>query len=134
MATCYREAENAIENPNGDAVQVSLLHAALEQLCLGLIYVFLGYKPESFGINYLLRVCDVFTTLSGEVFPDRTIEDKRLLKVLGTNWQMIRHQPNLKMSITDVEVLRNRVSRFEVEVLELVNRELRDPSCVGMTN
>lgn len=123
-AICFLEAETAIENPNSNTVQVVLLHTALEQLCMGLVYVFLGHRVDSFGIGYLLRLCDVFTPLAASIFPDYSDEDKRLLKVLSSNNSTLRYQPQVKTSITDVETLRKRVRQFFEQAVALVESEL----------
>jgi hypothetical protein len=124
IATCFLEAENAIENPNGDTVQVALMHQALEQLCLGLIYVFLGHRPDNFGLAYLLGLCDVFTPLATEIFPQATEHDQRLLRVLSANHHTLRHKPQKQTSITDVEVLRSRVNDFLDRAVSIAESEI----------
>lgn len=133
-AICLLEAETAIENPNSNTVQVVLMHAALEQLCMGLVYVFLGHRADSFGIRYLLRLCDVFTPLAARIFPDYSDEDKRLLKVLNSNNSTLRHQPQVKTSITDVETLRMRVHQFFEKAVALAESELEKMKNLSETN
>jgi hypothetical protein len=122
-ATSLMEAENAIENPSGGKVQIVLLHAAMEQLCLGLIYVFLGYTPQNYGLGYLLSVCDIFTDVANDIFPRQSAEDQRLLRLLSTNLHSLRKYGG-DASDTDVEVLRALVWRFQEQSAEVVATEL----------
>lgn len=111
MVICCLEAENAIENPNGEPVQAILLHQAVEHICLGLIYVFLGCRPNHFGLDHLLDLCALFLPEVDEIFPRFSEEEKLRFNVLSLRMESLRYRISYP-SITDIEVLRNRVNNF----------------------
>jgi hypothetical protein len=126
MATCFLEAEAAIENPNADTPQVVLMHVAIEHLCLGLIFLFTGYRPSSFGLSYLLRLCAIFTPIAEAIFPQKTKEDKRLLALLSQNIHTLRHRPHTETSVTDVEILRDRTHTFREQATQLAEEKIEE--------
>lgn len=111
MVKCFLEAENAIENPNGEPVQAILLHQAVEHICIGLIYVFLGCRPNHFGLDYLLDLCALFLPEVDEIFPRSSEEEKLRFSVLSLRMESLRYRIPYP-SITDIEVLRNRVNNL----------------------
>jgi uncharacterized protein len=61
MARGFMEAaEQALDN-NRDKMCVFLLHHACEQLCVGLIWVNMGYKSDIRNLQRLLYVCGCFS-------------------------------------------------------------------------
>lgn len=111
MAICYLEAETAIENPNAEPVQAALLHQAAEQISLGLIYGFLGCRPNWFELGYLLDLCILFLPKTGEIFPRGSAEEQRRFAVLSLRVEALRYRL-AHPGITDIEVLRSRVHAF----------------------
>lgn len=91
IALALLEAECTIENDSVDQLKVSMLHQAVEQLCLGLIYVFLGYRPNHFALGYLFDLCDLFTPLASDVFPRKAQEEAAIFKELGRHASQLRH-------------------------------------------
>lgn len=108
MAICCLEAETAIENPNAEPVQAALLHQAAEQVCLGLVYVFLGCRPNYFALGYLLELCELFLPDVADLFPRRSAEEQKRFAVLELRMESLRYRL-AHPGITDIEVLRSRV-------------------------
>jgi hypothetical protein len=111
MAVCCLEAESAIENPNAELVQAVLLHQAVEQVCLGLIYMFLGCRPNYFAPGYLLEICVLFMPDVAELFPRSSAEEKARFAHLELRMESLRYRLG-HPGITDIEVLRSRVHAF----------------------
>jgi hypothetical protein len=101
------QAENAIEHPAGEQVRAALLHQVVEQVCLGLVEVFMGYRPVHFGLGYLFDLCGNFTGLVDGVFPRQTEEEKELFKLLASNPALLRHRPQ-EIELADIEILQRR--------------------------
>jgi len=111
MATCCLEAETAIENPNAEPMQAVLLHQATEQICLGLIYAFLGCRPNHYALGYLLDFCELFLPDVTDIFPRQSIEEKARFSKLELRMESLRYRLS-HPSITDIEILRSRVHSF----------------------
>ena len=109
MAVSYLEAELAIENPNGESVQVVLIHEAVEQICLGLIYVFTGCRPNYYKLDYLIDLCGLFFQEIKTIFPRNSEEEKARFSLLSRDTSSLRYRIS-SPSITDIEVLRARVN------------------------
>lgn len=110
-ATCCLEAEAAIENPNAEALQAILLGQAVEQVCLGVLYVFWGFRPKCHGLGCLLDWCGLCLDGAPSVFPQNTREERLLLGVLGARMEGLRYRQD-PPSITDIEILRARAHRL----------------------
>jgi len=111
MAVCCLEGETAIENPNAEPVQAVLLHQAAEQVCLGLIYNFLGCRPNYFELGYLIELCALFMPGAFDIFPRASAEEQGRFAVLSLRMESLRYRVG-HPSVTDIEVLRSRVHRF----------------------
>ncbi|PKB18828.1 hypothetical protein [Flavobacterium sp. 5] len=105
-------------------VQESMMHIAIEQTCLGLIDVFLGYRPDHFSLPYLFDLCEIFTPLASDLFPRTTIEDKRLFDLLKANTSALRWVNLKKSCIVDTEFLEKRSNLFHERACRLIESEL----------
>lgn len=122
MATCCLEAETAIENPNAEPVQAVLLRQAAEQVCLGLIYGFMGCRPNWFELGYLLDLCALFFPEADTLFPRTSPEEQARFAHLSLRMESLRYRL-AHPGITDIEVLRSRVHRFLSAAGEAVGQE-----------
>lgn len=112
IAKTYLESEHQIETSGMECVQHSMQHIAVEQICLGLIEVFLGYHPNHYALAYLFNLCSIFTTLPEDIFPTKTEEDQLLYKLLTTNFHTLRHAKTNYHSFTYTELLSKRCGEF----------------------
>lgn len=112
IAKTYLDSEKQIDASGIDCVQYSMLHVAVEQICLGLIEVVLGYHPNHYALAYLFSLCSLFTKLPEEIFPRNTAEDEILYKHLTTNFHTLRHAKTNYHGYTYTELLSKRCSEF----------------------
>lgn len=124
IALIFLEAESAMERPTGEQVQEAMLHQAIEHICLGLINIFLGYRPHHFALGYLFDLCENFSSLTADIFPRYTVEDRKLFKRLSANLSQLRHKELERISFTDTEVLHKRCWFFYKEATLLADKEL----------
>ena len=78
-------------NTDGTAlIKDSMLHSATEQIILGLLFFFTGYKPNRFSLNFLFDLLNYLTDINLE---DEFLDDegKKLLKQLTVNPEMLKH-------------------------------------------
>jgi hypothetical protein len=73
------EAE-AMDGGGATKIHVYLMHLVVEQTCLGLIRLFLGYMPNYHNLSFLFELCEYFTPLTAELFPRETQKDRDCLK------------------------------------------------------
>ena len=75
VAETFLTNMNQIDYSNTAFVQESMMHVAVEQICLGLINVFLDYHPDHFSMAYLFDICEIFTPLTSDIFPRTRSEE-----------------------------------------------------------
>lgn len=124
VAAAFLKSQNKIGCMETGFVQDSMMHIAVEQICLGLINVFLGYYPDHFSMGYLFDICELFTPLTSDVFPRTTSEDKRLFDLLKANPNALRWTTIKKSCLTDTDLLDKRCRLFHKKACELVQAEL----------
>lgn len=81
--------------------KIALLHSVATQVALGLLRVFLGYTPNEFGLNYLLRLCGCFTTLPSQLFHQQTPVIIKRYKMLCAPPIMLHHWTRLNAAEQD---------------------------------
>lgn len=124
IARTYLESELQIEVSGIECVQHSMLHVAVEQICLGMIAVFLGYQPTHYSLGYLFDLCSLFTPITSELFPRQTEEDQQLYALLTTNFGTLRHAKTQYHGFTYTELLSKRCCLFVEQAEVLVGEEL----------
>jgi hypothetical protein len=124
VAATFLKSENQMDYMSTGFVQDSMMHIAVEQICLGLINVFLGYYPDHFSMGYLFDICEIFTPLTSDIFPRTTSEDKRLFDLLKTNPSSLRWATIKKSCLIDTQLLDKRCHLFHERACEIVKAEL----------
>ena len=71
-ALYFEEKSTIIEENQSIYGRYLLLQQAIQQTCLGLIYVFWEYQPSYFSLSYLLHLCDQFTDLPNIIYPKKS--------------------------------------------------------------
>lgn len=89
-----------------------MLHQAVEQCCIALIYVYLDYRCNIHNLNRQLRLCDSFSTAPSELFLSGGIESQRLFGILGDSYSAARYRNDFTVCRCDAEQLYLRVSAF----------------------
>jgi hypothetical protein len=124
VAETFLKSLNQVDYGDTGFVQDLMMHSVVEQICLGLINVFLGYHPDHFALGYLFDLCEIFTPLTSELFPRTTSEDKRLYDLLKTNPNSLRWMSVKKSSLLDTEHLERRCSLFYEKASQIAESEL----------
>ncbi|WP_136669397.1 hypothetical protein [Flavobacterium sp. H122] len=117
------EAE-ALDGGGATKIHIYLMQLVIEQTCLGLIRVFLGYMPNHFSLPFLFELCDYFTHLTAEIFPRVTDKDKELFKILSGRTTSLRYGFIDDVAYHDYEVLSNRYNEFVERADKLATSEL----------
>lgn len=134
IARTYLESELQIEVSGMECVQHSMMHIVVEQTCLGMIAVFLGYQPTHYSLGYLFDLCELFTPLANELFPRQTKEDQQLYALLTTNFGSLRHAKTNYHGFTYTELLSKRCCLFVEQAEVLVTKELERLETINPTN
>lgn len=124
VANNFLKGQYHVDYTNTGEVQESMLHITVEQICLGLINVFLGYHPNYFSMAYLFEICEIFTPLTSEIFPRTSGEDKRLFELLKANPSALRWVNLKKSCLVDTDLLAKRCKLFHEQACLLVEAEL----------
>lgn len=75
----YFEEKSTIcdDNPSNYG-RYLLLQKAIQQACLGLIYVYWEYQPSYFSLPYLLHFCGLFTDLPRIIYPKKSFRSQQV--------------------------------------------------------
>jgi len=101
-------------------MEVSLLHQAVEQLCIALIYKYMHYHPTHFHLGYLFDLCKSFTNIGEEIFPRQSEEDQELFQILSRPLHDLRYMTLDKYMVYQVEILACRSLTFYGKTKKLV--------------
>lgn len=76
---CYFEEKSTIceDNPSNRG-RYLLLQQAIQQACLGLIYVFWEYQPSYYSLPYLLHLCEQFSKVPKIIYPKRSFRSQQM--------------------------------------------------------
>lgn len=86
-------------------IALSLLTQFCEQICLGLIQVYLGYKPNTANLRSLLNLSKLCTSEVSDIFHTITDNDQRLLKLLSNSLNDIRFIEDGNVDFEDIHEL-----------------------------
>ncbi|RZJ78092.1 MAG: HEPN domain-containing protein [Flavobacterium sp.] len=111
-------ADRALEEDH-EAVCLFLLHQVIEQACIGLIWVFMGYKSDMHNLRRLLYVCACFSKKPMQHFMG-TPENEIMLGVIMKSYSEARYRESFSLE-----------NRSAYNFLELVERfmELAEELC-----
>lgn len=94
-------------------IALFMLHQAIEQTCNALIRAMTGYRPATHNLSRLLAMTENFCTLSGDVFPRNTSEEKELFTIVARAYSDVRYKPGFQASAQDVVTLIERVATLQ---------------------
>jgi len=118
-AEAFMDAAECIWIDQDETVVLSLIGQAIEQLCLGLIYVFLGYRPKQHSLHHLVDLCNNFTREVDHIFPRQTEQDKNIFAVLNKSSSSARFIVKSSVDPTDCGLL-HRKGRLLLEKSEQI--------------
>ena len=104
--------------------KIALLHAAIVEVALGLLRVFLGYTPNEFGLKYHLQLCCHFTDLPEQLFHYQTPEAISRYKMLCAPPSLLHHWTRLHAADSDFVLLLTACQEFLSHADEIVLLEL----------
>ena len=126
-ARSFIVAVKSLKKSNGSGgVVIFNLHQAAEQLCLGLIAVFLNYYPNYFHLPYLFSICSHFTDLVSNLFMGIPENEKKLLEMLTQNVSFLRKDMPLDLTSEALTFLENTLVNFLSESNNLVTEKLKN--------
>lgn len=113
------------DNPSGAyRVKMASLHQIVEQTCLSLIRVFMGYTPNHFALGYLFGLCEYFTTITADFFPRQTKEEKALFNLLKQQPNGLRFSRANYISYLQYDLLEERCGAFKRQADLLIQNEM----------
>ena len=89
-----------------------LLHQVVEQCCIALIRVTLGYRSEVHNLHRLLGICRCFSDQPYQLFLTGSAEDQRLFDVLVKSYSGARYSSDFSVTKEDAKCLHDRVLTF----------------------
>lgn len=89
-----------------------LLHQVVEQCCIALIRVQLGYRSEVHNLYRLLGICRCFSDHPYQLFLTGSAEDQRLFDVLVKSYSGARYASDFSVTKQDAKCLYDRVLAF----------------------
>ena len=111
--------------PNENALsRLSTMHHALEQVCMGLLYLFWEFRPQHYTLPYMLHLCGHFTDLPRIVFPTETYGLHRVHYMLCNAHHIIRFRNRNEFTDVDADKAYRRCEQFYSAARELGDRHL----------
>lgn len=124
ISTLWSWVYNDDDVSSSDEVKMSSLHQIVEQSCLSLIRVFLGYTPNHFSLDHLFNLCEYFSTITADFFPRKTQEDKSMFKHLKQQPSNLRFSKANDIEYLYYELLEERCRKFKDQADVLIRIEL----------
>jgi len=124
MATLWNWVYNDDDPSSSDEVKMAALHQIVEQICLSLIRVFMGYTPNHFALGYLFTLCEYFTGITADFFPRETQEDKSMFKFLKQQPCTLRFSKCNDVDYLYYQLLEKRCGKFKKQADILIQNEI----------
>ena len=105
--------------------KLATIHHALEQVCLGLLYVFWEFNPHHYALSYLLHLCGHFTDLPQRIFPQTTYGLQRQFYMLCNAHHIMRFKAQNEFSEHDAFKVQHLSERFYEEAKRLGEDQLK---------
>lgn len=121
-------------NPDVETLRHTFLRITAEQICLGLIEVFLGYRPNHFALGYLFDICEIFTPIASQIFPRHTEEEKELFALLSTNISSLRSSESYPADPLLTAILERRCQTFLEKATNIIHEKLNHETVITNQN
>lgn len=105
-------------------VRICSLHQIVEQTCLSLIRVFLGYTPNHFSMGYLFELCEYFTGITSDFFPRNSRDEKNMFRLLKKNPNTLRFSRKNSSDYLYYQIMEDRCRDFMKEADIMIQKEL----------
>lgn len=124
VATLWGWVYNDDETSSSDEVKMAALHQIVEQTCLSLIRVFMGYTPNHFALEFLFMLCEYFSTITVDFFPRSTTEDQIIFNLLKQQPSVLRFSRCNDVDYVLYQLLEGRCGKFRKQADILIQNEL----------
>jgi len=108
-----------------------ILNNVLKQTCLGLIYLFLEYKPSHTGLTHLLHLCTLFTDLPQKLFSKNNYQTHHLLYHLHNANHLLLYKTKHNLTLHHADKAWKKTGRFLKEAKTLALRSLHQQAKEG---
>ncbi|WP_345954036.1 HEPN domain-containing protein [Mucilaginibacter sp. PAMB04168] len=108
MALGFMEGVNACMMKGYYNNAVFMMHQAIEQACIGLIRIFIGYRSDMHNLDRLFKLTLCFSPEPSAIFPRETEEDWRLFNLFHKCYSEARYKTELQVTKEDAELLHKR--------------------------
>ncbi|WP_142785707.1 hypothetical protein [Changchengzhania lutea] len=115
---------NTIEPEEDSTSRLAIMHYALEQICMALLYVFWEFKPQHYTLPYLLHLCSHFTRIPQTIFPKETYGLHRMYYMLCNAHHIMRFKVQNEFSDMDTDKAYSRCELFFDEAKTLGEAQL----------
>jgi HEPN domain-containing protein len=99
--------------------KLHILNCAVEQVCLGMLYVFWEFKPSHYSIPYLLHLCKNFSGLPEDIFDKSSHRKHHSYDLIRTAPYQMRFKTKTQLHKKEVE----RAYRLGVEFIRRASEE-----------
>jgi len=82
-----------------------MMHQAIEQACIGLIRIFIGYRSDMHNLDRLIKLTLCFSQEPSAMFPRETDEEKRLFGLFYKCYSEARYKTELQVTKEDAQTL-----------------------------
>lgn len=123
-ADCLISSVDVVGVIEDSTSKLAIMHHALEQICMALLYVFWEFKPQHYSLSYMLHLCSHFTQLPETVFPQKTYGLHRMYYILCNAHHIMRFKAHNEFSEKDVDKAFNRCERFFEEAKGIGEKQL----------
>ena len=114
------------EDPQSNYGKYLLLQQAVQQACLGLIYVFWEYQPSCFALPYLLHLCEHFCDLPQILYPKRSFRSHQVYTQLCHASYNLHEKTGRDTSDADAHKAEQLTYRFIKAARQLAEEKLRE--------
>lgn len=117
-------ADRSLEEDH-ETVCLFLLHQVIEQACIGLIWVFMGYKSDMHNLRRLLYVCGCFSKKPMQHFMG-TPENEVMLGIIMRSYSEARYRESFSLENRSAYNFLELVERFMELAEELCKEKLEE--------
>ncbi|HEY0897383.1 MAG TPA: HEPN domain-containing protein [Sphingobacteriaceae bacterium] len=100
-------------------IALFLLHQTMEQACIGLIRVFLGYRANFHNLGRLLELCSCFIRPPFSLFPANTEGEQRQFRMLCRSYTDARYREDFTIHAEDCRDILKAVGAFAKQSEEI---------------
>lgn len=108
----FLEAAKAIDQTESVNIKILLYYQAMEQACLGMLYLFYGLVPKQYKLKYIYQLCCSFWYFPTDIFPRSTQEEIKCYKDFMKISDVVRYKTCISVDWDEVYRYESRCERF----------------------